>query len=93
VRPVSQPQLNKLYIIIKIYFELFSYLLCLWTFHYSFPLLLLFWVFFISSTSILQMANTRNYNTNAENNLENNDVANLPPPTPPTLEQVLAIQA
>jgi hypothetical protein len=39
------------------------------------------------------MANTRNRNTNIENkNRENNDAANLPPPSPPTLEQVLAIQ-
>jgi hypothetical protein len=36
------------------------------------------------------MANTRNYNTNAEsNNAENNDVANPPPPL--TLETVLVI--
>jgi hypothetical protein len=58
------------------------------------PLLLFFWVFFISSTSILQIANTRNRNANAENNnMENNNDANPPPPLPPTLEQVLAMQA
>jgi hypothetical protein len=44
------------------------------------------------------MTNTRNYNTNAENNVgnnntENNNAANPPPPPPPTLEQVLAMQA
>jgi hypothetical protein len=42
------------------------------------------------------MANTRNYVTanNAENNGEsNNQEANLPPPPPLTLEQVLAMQA
>jgi hypothetical protein len=36
------------------------------------------------------MVNTRNYNVNAENNnAENNNAANLPP----TLEQVLMMQA
>jgi hypothetical protein len=56
-----------------------------------------FWVFFISSMLILQMANTRNCVTtnNAENNGENNNNqdANPPPPPLPTLEQVLAMQA
>jgi hypothetical protein len=59
-------------------------------------LLSFFWVLFISSKLILQMANTRNRNanTNAKNNVENNnDAANPPPPPPPTLEQVLAMQA
>jgi hypothetical protein len=58
-------------------------------------LLSFFWVFFISSTLVLHMANTRNRNAhaNAENNGENNNVANPPPPPPPTLEQVLAMQA
>jgi hypothetical protein len=54
-----------------------------------------FWVFFISSTLMLQMANTRNRaaNNNVENNGENNNNdANLPPPPLPTLEQVLAMQ-
>jgi hypothetical protein len=40
------------------------------------------------------MANTRNHNANAEhNNAKNNNAANLPLPPPPTLEQVLAMQA
>jgi hypothetical protein len=53
-----------------------------------------FWVFFILSTLILQMANIRNHNNNAENNIgENNQNVNPPPPPPPTLEQVLAMQA
>jgi hypothetical protein len=52
-----------------------------------------FWEFFISSTLVLHMANTRNHNNNTENNNgENNQDVN-PPPPPPTLEQVLAIQA
>jgi hypothetical protein len=51
-------------------------------------------VFSISSTFILQMANTRNCNNNnAENNDgENNQYVNLPPPPPPSLEQVLVMQ-
>jgi hypothetical protein len=60
------------------------------------PLLSFFWVFFISSTLILQMANTRNRVTanNTENNGENNNNdANPPPPPLPTIEQVLAMQA
>jgi hypothetical protein len=60
------------------------------------PLLPFFWVFFISSILILQMANTRNCvaTNNVENNGENNNQdANPPPPPPPTLEQVLAMQA
>jgi hypothetical protein len=61
------------------------------------PLLLFFQVFFISSTLILQMANTRIRITtnNAENNGENNNNqdANPPPPPPATLEKVLAMQA
>jgi hypothetical protein len=41
-------------------------------------------------SSILQMVNTRNRNINAENNdAENNNAAN----PPPTLEQVLVMQA
>jgi hypothetical protein len=40
------------------------------------------------------MANTRNRNANAKNNnAENNDAANPLLPPPPTLEQVLAMQA
>jgi hypothetical protein len=35
------------------------------------------------------MVNTRNRNANADNNVENNNAANLPP----TLEQVLMMQA
>jgi hypothetical protein len=61
------------------------------------PLLLFFQVFFISSTLILQMANTRIRVTtnNAENNGENNNnqYVNPPPPPPATLEKVLAMQA
>jgi hypothetical protein len=58
------------------------------------PLLSFSWVFFISSTLILQMANTRNRNNNnGDNNGENNLNVNPPPPPPPTLEQVLAVQA
>jgi hypothetical protein len=54
-----------------------------------------FWEFFISSTLILQMANTRNRNNNntENNNGENNQDVNPSPPPPPTLEQVLAMQA
>jgi hypothetical protein len=55
------------------------------------PLLSFSWVFFISSTLILQVANTRNRNNN-NNNGENNQNVNPPPPPPPTLEQVLAMQ-
>jgi hypothetical protein len=59
------------------------------------PLLLFFWVFFILSTLILQMANTRNYyNGNVDdNNGENNQNVNPPPHPLPILEQVLAKQA
>jgi hypothetical protein len=59
------------------------------------PLLSFSWVFFISSTLILQMANTRNHNNsnNGDNNGENNQNVNPSPPLPPTLEQVLAMQA
>jgi isochorismate synthase EntC len=38
------------------------------------------------------MANTRNRNANAENNVENNNAATLPLP-PPTLQQVLTMEA
>jgi hypothetical protein len=66
-------------------------------FHYSLPLLSFFGVFSISTTLIIQMANTRNRVTvnNVENNRENdnNNDANPPPPPPPTLEQLLAMQA
>jgi hypothetical protein len=58
------------------------------------PLLSFSWVFFISSTLILQMANTRNRNNNNGHNIrENNQNVNPPPPPPPTLEQVLAMQS
>jgi hypothetical protein len=57
------------------------------------PLLSFSWVLFISSTLILQMANTRNYNNNGDNNRENNQNVNPPPTPPPTLEQVLVMQA
>jgi hypothetical protein len=53
------------------------------------------WIFFISSTLKLQMANTRNRNNNnnGDNNRENNHNVNPPPPPPPTLEQVLVMRA
>jgi hypothetical protein len=60
------------------------------------PLLSFSWVFFISSTLIHQMANTRNHsknNNNVDNNRENNQNVNPLPPPPPTLEQVLVMQA
>jgi hypothetical protein len=59
------------------------------------PLLLFSWVFFVSSTLILQMANTRsrNNNSNGNNNGENNQDVNPSPRPPPTLEQVLIMQA
>jgi hypothetical protein len=64
---------------------------------FTIPLSLLsfFWVFFILSMLILQMANTRNRNNNnAEaNNGEDNQNVNPPPPALPTLEQVLTKQA
>jgi hypothetical protein len=60
------------------------------------PLLSFSWVFFISSTLIIQMANTRNWNNNNNNggnNGENKQNVNPPPLHPPTLEQVLAMQS
>jgi hypothetical protein len=59
------------------------------------PLLSSSRVFFISSMLILEMANTRNHNNyNAENNNgENNQDVNPLPHPPPTLEQVLVMQA
>jgi hypothetical protein len=61
----------------------------------SVSLLSFSWVFFVSSTLMLQMANTRNRNNNnnENNNGENNQEVNPPPPPPPTLEQVLIMQA
>jgi hypothetical protein len=62
----------------------------------SLPLLPFFWVLFISSILIHQMANTRNRVAakNAENNGENNNQdVNPPPPPLLTLEQVRAMQA
>jgi hypothetical protein len=49
-----------------------------------FPLLLFFWVFFISSILILQMVNTRNHvaASNAENNGETNNQEANPRATP-----------
>jgi hypothetical protein len=44
----------------------------------------------LMNSSTLQMANTRNHNINANTNNDNNQ-GNLPPP--PTLEQVLIMQA
>jgi hypothetical protein len=87
VRHVSQPHL-------MIYLCRFSTTLS--------PLLSFYWVFFISSTSIIQMAKTRYCNANTENNAEsknaennnvkNKNVANLPSPPSPTLEQVLVME-
>jgi hypothetical protein len=95
VRPASQLHLNQLFYINKVSAN------CLVIFHLyglatiPLPLLPFFWVFFISSILILQMANTRNRvaANNAENNGEskNQDANPLPPPLP-TLEQVLAMQ-
>jgi hypothetical protein len=55
----------------------------------SLPLLSFFWVFFISSTLTLQMANIRNRNNNnaKDNNGENNQNVNPLPPPPPTLSK------
>jgi hypothetical protein len=60
------------------------------------PLLPFFWVFFISSNLILQMANTRNRAaTNNAENYEESDKQDANPPPPPllTLKHVLAMQA
>jgi hypothetical protein len=58
------------------------------------PLLSFSRVFIISSMLILQMANTMNHNNNSgDNNGENNQNVDPPPPSLPTLEQVLAMQA
>jgi hypothetical protein len=83
MRPVSQLHLNQLFSKIKISLNylVISYLCEFVTI--PLPLLSFFWVFFISSTLVLQMANTRNHaaNNNAENNGENNNNdANLLPP-------------
>jgi hypothetical protein len=61
----------------------------------SLPLLSFSWVFLILSMLRLQIVNTRNCKNNnvVDNNGENNLNVNPPPPHPPTLEQVLAIQA
>jgi hypothetical protein len=91
VRPVSQLHFNQLFSNNKVSIKSFSILLSLWIFFtISLSLLSFSWEFFISSTLILQMANTRNCNNN---NGENNQNVNPPPPPPPTLEQVLAMQA
>jgi hypothetical protein len=96
VRPVSQRRLNNLFSINKVRINgLVISHLCGFT-TILFPLPLSFWVFSVSSILILQMVNTRNCVTanNVENNGEsNNQEANLPPPPPLTLEQVLAMQA
>jgi hypothetical protein len=62
---------------------------------FLYPCYCSFWEFFISPMVIPHMANTRNRNNNnAENNNgENNQDVNPPQPPPPTLEQVLAMQA
>jgi hypothetical protein len=96
VRPVSQRRFNYLFSINKVLINglVISHLYGFTTI--SLPLPPFFWVFFISSILILQMANTKNRVTanNAENNGEsNNQEANPPRPPPLTLEQVLAMQA
>jgi hypothetical protein len=58
----------------------------LWIHHSLFYLAIVLLVFFISSTPILQMVNTRNCNNN---NAMNGNAAN----PPPTLEKVLAMEA
>jgi hypothetical protein len=96
VRLVSQQCLNYLFSINKVRINgLVIYHLYGFT-TIPFPLPPFFWVFFISSTLILQMVNTRNHviANNAENHEEsNNQEANPPPPPPLTLEQLLAMQA
>jgi hypothetical protein len=96
VRPVSQRGLNYLFSINKVRINglVISHLCGFITI--PLPLSPFFWIFFISSILILQMANTRNRVTanNAENNGErNNQEANPPPPPPLTFEQELAMQA
>jgi hypothetical protein len=62
---------------------------------FLYPCYCSFWEFFISTMLILQMAHTSNRNNNnAENNNgENNKDVNPSSPPPPSLEQVLAVQA
>jgi hypothetical protein len=95
VRHVSQRRLNYLFSINKVRINDFviSHLYGFTTI--PLPLPPFFWVFFISSILILQMANTKNRvaANNAENNGEsNNQEANPPPPPLLTLEKVLAMQ-
>jgi hypothetical protein len=96
VRHVSQLHFNQLFSINKSWYK--NHLVFFYLYGFStipLPLLSFCWVFFISSMSILQMANTRNHNNNntKDNNGENNQNVIPPPPPPPTLEQVLAMQA
>jgi hypothetical protein len=46
------------------------------------PLLLFSWVFFVSSTLVLQMANTRNCNNNNNGNNNGGDNQDVNPPHP-----------
>jgi hypothetical protein len=59
----------------------------------SLPLLSFSWVFFISSTLILQMDNTRNRNNNSNGDNNGENMVNPPPPPLATLEHVLVMQA
>jgi hypothetical protein len=91
VRLVSQLHFNQLFLLIKVSIKIIKYSPISMDFPtIPSPLLSFSWVFFISLTLMLQMANTRNHNNN---NGENNQNVNPPPPPPPTLEQLLAMQA
>jgi hypothetical protein len=96
VRPISQLHFNQLFSNRKVSIKIIQYSPISMDFSIiPLPLLSFSWMFFISSTLILQMANTRNHNnsTNEDNNGENNQNVNPLPPSLPTLEQVLAMQA
>jgi hypothetical protein len=91
VRLVSQLHFNQLFSNNKVSIKIIEYSPISMNFSIiRLPLLSFSWVFFISSTLILQMVNTRNRN-NGDNNRENNQNVNPPPPPPTTLEQVLVM--
>jgi hypothetical protein len=91
VRLVSQLHFNQLFSNNKVSIKIIEYSPISMNFSIiPLPLLSFSWVFFISSTLILQMVNTRNRN-NGDNNRENNQNVNPPPPPPTTLEQVLVM--